>query len=74
MAANTEQIEQRLSSLESALTQVQQRLGLKTPAANWVDQISGSLSDMPEEEYRRFLECCREVRREADSAEDDEAS
>src|SRR5262245_3069062 len=31
--------------------------------ANWVDQVSGSLADMPEEEYQRFLECCRAVRR-----------
>jgi hypothetical protein len=61
------QIEKRLSSVETALSQVQQRLGLAPSSANWVEQISGSLADIPEDDYQQFLECCRAVRNE-DSA------
>jgi hypothetical protein len=30
--------------------------------ANWVEQIAGSLADIPEEDYQLFLDCCRAVR------------
>ena len=29
---------------------------------NWVDQISGSLAEIPEDDYQQFLDCCRDVR------------
>lgn len=63
MSIETAQIEQRLSTVEAALTQVQQKLGIAPPPANWVEQFSGSLADIPEEEYQRFLDCCRAVRK-----------
>jgi len=62
MAVDIAQFEQRLSSVETALTQVQQKLGLAPASSNWVDQVSGSLADIPDEDYRQFLECCRAVR------------
>jgi hypothetical protein len=62
MAADLVQIEQRLSSVEAGLAEVQKRLGLAPSSANWVDAVSGSLADMPEEDYQQFLDCCRAVR------------
>jgi hypothetical protein len=64
MSIDIAQIDQRLSAVEAALTQVQQKLGLTPSPANWVDQVSGSLADIPEEDYQRFLQYCRDVRHE----------
>lgn len=55
-------IEQRLSLVEAGLSQVQQRLGIVSSPANWVEQVAGSLADIPEVEYQQFLECCRAIR------------
>ncbi len=63
MSADTAQIEQRLAKVEATLIQVQQQLGLAPSRANWVEQVSGSLSDIAEEDYQQFLDCCRAVRR-----------
>lgn len=57
-------IEDRLAIVEVELAQVRQKLNLPAVPANWVDQISGSLADIPEEDYQEFLECCRAVRAE----------
>ena len=62
MSAEIMQIEQRLTSVEAALAQVQRRLGLASSPANWVEQVAGSLADIPEEDYQQFLECCRAIR------------
>jgi hypothetical protein len=62
MSLDNEEIEKRLSSAEAALTQVQQKLGIGPSQENWVEQVSGSLADIPEEDYQQFLECCRAVR------------
>jgi hypothetical protein len=62
MAVDIVQIEKRLSIVEAALAQVQQKLRLAPSPANWVDQVSGSLADVPEEDYQQFLDCCRAVR------------
>jgi prefoldin subunit 5 len=69
MAADMEQIEQRLSTLEASLSEVQRRVGLLPTAGNWVEQVSGSLADIPEEDYHEFLKQCRAVRN-GDSASD----
>jgi hypothetical protein len=69
MSLDITQIDQRLESVETALTQIQQRLGLAPLSANWVEQISGSLADIPENGYQQFLECCQAVRKE-DIAQD----
>lgn len=62
MSIEIEQIDKRLTSVEAALTQVQQKLRLVPTAGNWVDLVSGSLADIPDDDYQKFLECCRAVR------------
>src|SRR5438876_913857 len=37
-------------------------------SGNWVERASGSLADIPEEDYQQFLGCCRTVRQGARSA------
>jgi hypothetical protein len=61
MSLENAEIEQRLSSVETAMSQVQRRLGLVL-SSNWVEQVSGSLADIPDDDYQKFLECCRAVR------------
>ncbi|MDB5391351.1 MAG: hypothetical protein JWM11_6997 [Planctomycetaceae bacterium] len=73
MAIEIYQLEQRLSSIETALSEVQRKLGLVPPSANWVDDVSGSLADIPEAEYQEFLACCREVRNETQDLGSDES-
>ena len=62
MSSAMAQFDQRLTSIEAALAQVQLRLGLAPSTANWVEKVAGSLADIAEEDYQRFLECCRIVR------------
>jgi hypothetical protein len=62
MSVDVAQIEQRLKSVEAALIEVRQRLGLVSPPENWVEQISGSLADVSEDDYQRFMQCCQAVR------------
>jgi hypothetical protein len=62
MSLDNDVVEQRLAAVEAAVTQIQEKLGLTPVASNWVEQISGSLSDIPEDDYQDFLECCRAVR------------
>jgi len=69
MSIGLTQIDQRLTSVETTLIQVRQRLGLAPPPENWVEQISGSLADIPEADYQQFLHCCQAVRDE-DSAQE----
>jgi hypothetical protein len=51
MSVDITQINQRLTTVEATLIQVRQQLGLAPPPQNWVEQISGSLADIPEEDY-----------------------
>ena len=69
MATDITEIEHRLASVETALSQVQEKLGLVPAGTNWVERVAGSLEDIPEEDYQQFLECCRTVR-EGDGAGD----
>jgi hypothetical protein len=62
MSGDIAQLEQRLTAVETALIQVQQRMGLAPSPTNWVEAVSGSLADIPEEDYQLFLDCCRAVR------------
>jgi hypothetical protein len=62
VAIDITEIDQRLSSVEAALTQVQQKIGLVPASGDWVEQISGSLADISEDDYQQFLDCCRAVR------------
>ncbi|HZZ78854.1 MAG TPA: hypothetical protein VFE62_10075 [Gemmataceae bacterium] len=64
MSPEVANIEQRLVVVESALADLQKKLGLALPSAHWVEEVSGSLADIPEDDYKQFLECCRAVRAE----------
>jgi hypothetical protein len=70
MSIDIAQLDQRLSSVEVALPQLQKKLGMPPGASNWVEQISGSLADIPDEDYQVFLECCQAVRNGAGSGKD----
>lgn len=62
MSLDNDEIEQRLANVEAALSQVQEKLGLAPASPNWVERVSGSLEDIPDEDYQQFLDCCRSVR------------
>jgi hypothetical protein len=69
MSIDIAQIDKRLSSVEDALTRVQQKLGLAPSSRNWVEHVSGSLADIPEDDYQQFLQCCRAVRDDGSAEE-----
>ena len=62
MSFDNSEIEQRLAHLEAALHEVQEKLGIPAPSSDWVERVSGSLADIPEDDYQQFLECCRSIR------------
>jgi hypothetical protein len=72
MAVDLIKIEQRLSTVETALNRVQQKLGLGPAPANWVDEVAGSLADIPDDDYQKFLDCCRAVRNGVDISDAEE--
>jgi len=62
------QIEQRLTAVEDAVRELQRRLTILPPAANWLERITGSFKDEPE--FEKVLEYGRAIR-EADRPSDD---
>ncbi len=62
------QIEQRLTAVEDAVRELQRRLTILPPAANWLERIIGSFKDEPE--FEKVLEYGRAIR-EADRPSDD---
>lgn len=40
-------IEQRLTAIEEAVSELQRRLTAQSPAGNWLEQITGSFKDEP---------------------------
>jgi hypothetical protein len=69
MSVDLAQIDERLKLVETTLIQVRQRLGLAPPPENWVERVSGSLADIPEDDYQQFLRCCQAVRQGESSQE-----
>ena len=41
------QMEQRLAAVEAAILELQLRLTVLPPAANWLERVSGSFKDKP---------------------------
>ncbi len=41
------QLEERLTAVETALSEIQRRLATLAPAPNWLEQIIGSFKDEP---------------------------
>jgi hypothetical protein len=65
--AERSDVEHRLAALEKEVAQLRTELSqLRTPEENWVEKISGSMKDVPEEVYLEFLECCAESRGQLD--------
>ncbi|HJT79450.1 MAG TPA: hypothetical protein VJ739_19795 [Gemmataceae bacterium] len=65
-------VEQRLAALEKEVALLKIQLArLAPPKENWVENISGSMKDIPEEVWREYLQCCAEIR-QADRPLDDE--
>lgn len=68
--SNEVQIEQRLAAVEVAVRELQQRLTILPPAANWLERISGSFKNEPAFaevlEYGRALRAADRPPEEAD--------
>jgi hypothetical protein len=54
-------IEQRLATLEREVAALKRHL--QGRSANWLDDLSGSMSDVPDEEFERFVRYGQEVRK-----------
>jgi hypothetical protein len=63
MSTDLGEFEQRLASVEAAMSDVQKKLGLLPPKTKWAEEISGSLKDLSEEDYQQFLKECEVVRK-----------
>ena len=53
-------IEQRLTAIEKAISELQRRLTDHDPAGNWLEQITGSFKDEPD--FDAVLEYGRAIR------------
>ena len=61
----TPTVEERLSALEREVAQIKrQRMAGKSTTEEkcWVDELSGSMKDIPEADFDEFVRCCREAR------------
>jgi hypothetical protein len=62
-------LEQRLATVEAEVAQLKHQLQLlqaskPQPNGNWVEQMSGSMKDIPEDVWQEYLECMRQAREE----------
>ena len=62
MSTENTQIALPPAPVETGLSQGSRKHVVAPPVENWVGQISGSLAEIPEDDYRQFLDCCRDVR------------
>jgi hypothetical protein len=73
MSIDLETLERRLAALETAVADIQKRLSMNAIAPNWIEQVAGIMDDIPEDDYRRFQEYCREFRNAEYPTEPDES-
>ena len=60
-------VEQRLAAVERAVAEIQRRMAASRPAANWLEQITGSFKDEPAfEEVVRLGRAFRDADRPAE--------
>lgn len=57
---NEIQIEERLTAVENAVSELQRYSLVRPPAANWLERISGSFKDEPA--FEQVLEYGRQMR------------
>ena len=62
MASTT--IEERLSAVEKAVAHLQQVIGSRTPAVDWLERVTGSMRDEPAfEEVLEYGQAIRQADR-----------
>lgn len=64
-------IEERLTAVENAVARLQQLIGFRTPASNWLGRVTGSMRDEPA--FEEVLEYGRAIR-QADRPPEDAQS
>ena len=61
-------IEQRLAMLEREVAALKRRIAASSP--DWLEQVSGSMADIPQDEFDQFVRYSEEFRRaQSDAAE-----
>lgn len=65
-------VEQRLTSLEDAVAELQRQLAALSPGRNWLEQIAGSMKDV--EGFEEMCRLGREFRESQRLPEDEEAA
>jgi hypothetical protein len=60
--------EQRLATLERDVAELKRHLHGRS--ANWLDELSGSMSDIPNEEFEKFVRYGQQVRKAQTDATD----
>lgn len=56
----SDRIEQRIAALEREVAELKRRTN--GDQDNWLDQVSGRMKDIPEEDFREFVRLCKESR------------
>ena len=61
--ADSVSIEERVAMLEKEVARLKLQVEeLPKPDGNWLERISGSMKDIPEDVWKEFQENCAEVR------------
>jgi hypothetical protein len=53
-------IEQRVAALEREVAELKR--SAKGDQGNWLEEVSGRMKDIPEEDFREFVRLCKEFR------------
>ena len=53
-------LEQRITALEQEVAKLKRQLGIED--RNWLDNLFGTMSDIPEEDFQEFVRLCKEAR------------
>lgn len=63
-------IEERLAVLEIEVASLKKQLAQGTNG-DWLEKVSGSMSDIPKDVWNEFQKCCSEIRKETPSNRSD---
>jgi len=53
-------LERRIAALEREVAKLKRQLGIED--RNWLDNLFGTMSDIPEEDFQEFVRLCKEAR------------